>query len=121
METNNFLISLLGFSFQNETLLLDDLLYLNNVNDIRHMSAEEKTEKDINTCFYRLNYLACKRGYLTALHYLLIFFVLQYHRNNYVQVKLNKTQDLQEHFSNKDSVSIIYGLLRFILILEMSS
>ena len=121
METNNFLISLLGFSFQNETLLLDDLLYLNNVNDIQHMSAEEKTEKDINTCFYRLNYLACKRDYLTALHYLLIFFALQYHRNNYVQVKLNKTQDLQEHFSNKDSVSIIYGLLRFILILEMSS
>ena len=85
------------------------------------MSAEKKTEKDINTCFYRLNYLACKPGDLTTLHHLLIFFALQYYQNNYVKVKLDKTQDLQEHFFTKDSISIIYGLLRFTLILEMSS
>ena len=40
------------------------------------MSAEKKTEKDINTCFYRLNYLACKPGDLTTLHHLLIFFAI---------------------------------------------
>ena len=31
-------MSLLGFSFQNETLILDDLLYLFNVNAVRHLN-----------------------------------------------------------------------------------
>ena len=57
-------MSLLGFSLQNETLIPDDLFYLYNVNAARlsdlHESsvgvreALKKTEKDINTCFYRL-------------------------------------------------------------------
>ena len=57
-------MSLLGFSLQNETLILDDLFYLYNVNAARlsylyesSVGAREvlkKTEKDINTCFYRL-------------------------------------------------------------------
>ena len=57
-------MSLLGFSLQNETLILDDLFYLYNVNAVRlsHLyessvgarEALKKTEKDINTCFYRL-------------------------------------------------------------------
>ena len=65
-------MSLLGFSLQNETLILDDFLYLFNVNTVRlsylyesSLGAREgwkKTEKDTNTCFYRLNYLACERG-----------------------------------------------------------
>ena len=65
-------MSLLGFSFQNETLIPDDLLYLYNVNAKRHLylyeaslgarEAQKMTEKDKNICFYRLNYLACKRG-----------------------------------------------------------
>ena len=52
-------MSLLGFSFQNETLILDDLFYLDNANAIRHLYlyesflgarvAQEKTEKDLNT------------------------------------------------------------------------
>ena len=65
-------MSLLRFSFQNETLILDDLLYLYNVNAVRFSylyksslgvrEAQKKTKKDVNTCFYRLNYRACKRG-----------------------------------------------------------
>ena len=57
-------MSLLGFSLQNETLIPDDLLYLYNVNAARLSylyessvgvrEALKKTEKDINTCFYRL-------------------------------------------------------------------
>ena len=57
-------MSLLGFLLQNETLILDDLFYLYNVNAARlsylYESSEgarealEKTEKDIKTCFYRL-------------------------------------------------------------------
>ena len=57
-------MSLLGFSLQNETLILDDLSYLYNVNAARlsylykssvgAREAMKKTEKDINTCFYRL-------------------------------------------------------------------
>ena len=52
--------------------ILDDFLYLYNVNAVRHSylyesslgarEAQKKTEKDINTCFYSLNYLECKRG-----------------------------------------------------------
>ena len=58
--------------FQNETLILNDLFYLNNVNAVRRLylyesslgarEAQKKTENDINTCFYRLYYFACKRG-----------------------------------------------------------
>ena len=57
-------MSLLGFSLQIETLNLDDLFYLYNVNAVRlsylyessvgAREALKKTEKDINTCFYRL-------------------------------------------------------------------
>ena len=57
-------MSLLGFSLQNETLILDDLFYLYNVNAARlsylyessvgAREALKKTEKDINTCFNRL-------------------------------------------------------------------
>ena len=57
-------MSLLGFSLQNETLILDDLFYLYNVNaaqlsylyesSVGAREALKKTEKDINTCFYRL-------------------------------------------------------------------
>ena len=60
------------FSFQKVTLILDDFLYLYNVNAVRHSylyesslgarEAKKKTEKDINTCFYSLNYLECKRS-----------------------------------------------------------
>ena len=52
--------------------ILDEFLYLYNVNAVRHSylyesslgarEAQKKTEKDINTCFYSLNYLECKRG-----------------------------------------------------------
>ena len=54
-------MSLLGFSLQNETLILDDLFYLYNANAarlsylyesyVRAREALEKTEKDTNTCF----------------------------------------------------------------------
>ena len=57
-------MNLLGFSSQNETLILDDLFYLCNVNAARLLylyessvgarEALKKTEKDITTCFYRL-------------------------------------------------------------------
>ena len=57
-------MSLLGFSLQNERLILDDLFYLYNVNAARFSclyessvgarEALKKTEKDISTCFYRL-------------------------------------------------------------------
>ena len=57
-------MSLLGFSLQNETLILDDLFCLCNVNAARLLYLYEssvgaretlkKTEKDIKTCFYRL-------------------------------------------------------------------
>ena len=57
-------MSLLGFSLQNETLILDDLFYLYNVNAARlsylyessvgAREALKKTEKDIKNCFYRL-------------------------------------------------------------------
>ena len=36
-------MSLLGFSFQNETLILDDLLYLDNANAIRHLYLYESS------------------------------------------------------------------------------
>ena len=54
-------MSLLGFSLQNETLILDDLFYLYNVNAARlsylyesSVGAREalnKSEKEIKTCF----------------------------------------------------------------------
>ena len=57
-------MSLLGFSLQNEKLFLDDLFYLYNVNtarlsylyesSVRAREVLKKTEKDINTCFYKL-------------------------------------------------------------------
>ena len=57
-------MSLLGFSLQNETLIPDDLFYLYNVNAARlsylyessvgAREALKKTEKNINTCFYRV-------------------------------------------------------------------
>ena len=57
-------MSLLGFLLQNETLILDDLFYLYNVNaaplsylyesSVEAREALKKTEKDINTRFYRL-------------------------------------------------------------------
>ena len=34
-ETSHFWVTLLGFSLQNETLILDDLFYLYNVNAVR--------------------------------------------------------------------------------------
>ena len=56
-------MSLLGFLLQNETLILDDLFYLYNVNAARlsylyepsegAREALEKTERDMKTCFYR--------------------------------------------------------------------
>ena len=59
-----FCVSLLGFSLQNETLILDDLFYLCDVNAARlsylyesavgAREALKKTEKDRNTCFFRL-------------------------------------------------------------------
>ena len=36
-------MSLLGFLFQNETLILDDLLYLFNVNAVRHSYLYESS------------------------------------------------------------------------------
>ena len=36
-------MSLLGFSFQNETLILDYLLYLDNANVIRHLYLYESS------------------------------------------------------------------------------
>ena len=36
-------MSLLGFSFQSETLILDDLLYLYNVNAVRHLNLYESS------------------------------------------------------------------------------
>ena len=36
-------MSLLGFSFQNETLILDDLLNLYNVNAVRHLNLYESS------------------------------------------------------------------------------
>ena len=57
-------MSLLGFSLQIETFNSDDLFYLYNVSAVRlsylyessvgAREALKKTEKDINTCFYRL-------------------------------------------------------------------
>ena len=61
-------MSLLGFSFQNETLILDDFLYLYNVIAVRYIlfrtrEAYKKIEEDMcYICFNRLNYLECKRG-----------------------------------------------------------
>ena len=56
-----------GFSFQNETLILDDFLYPYNVIAVRYIlfrtrEAWKKIEEDINTSFNRLNYIECKRG-----------------------------------------------------------
>ena len=58
-------MSLFGFLLHNETLILDDLFYLYNVNAARlsylYESSEgarealKKTERDIKTCFYRLS------------------------------------------------------------------
>ena len=36
-------MSLLGFSFQNETLILDDFLYLYDVNAARHLYLYESS------------------------------------------------------------------------------
>ena len=57
-------MSLLGFSLENETLILDDLFYLYNVNaarlsylyesSVEAREALKKTEKDIKACFDRL-------------------------------------------------------------------
>ena len=54
----------MGFSLQNETLILDDLFYLYNVNaarlsylyesSVEAREALKKTEKDIKACFDRL-------------------------------------------------------------------
>ena len=54
----------MGFLLQNETLILDDLFYLYNVNAARlsylyesfvgAREALKKTERDIKTFFYRL-------------------------------------------------------------------
>ena len=62
-------MSLLRFSFQNETLILDVLLYLYNLSVVRHpylydFRSEGSIEKDREGdkyFFYRLNYLVCKR------------------------------------------------------------
>ena len=61
---SHFWVSLLGFSLQNETLILDDLFYLYNVNaarlsylyesSVEAREALKKTEKDIHTRFYKL-------------------------------------------------------------------
>ena len=49
-------MSLFGFSFQYKVRHFSVWILFRSEGSI------EKTEKDINTCFYRLNYLACKRG-----------------------------------------------------------
>ena len=64
-------MSLFGFSLQNETLIPDDLFYLYNVSAARlsylyessvgAREALKKTEKDINTCFYRLIFVTPTR------------------------------------------------------------
>ena len=64
IRNESFLSEFIGVSSQNETLILDDLFYLYNVNAARlsylyessvgAREALKKTEKDINTCFYRL-------------------------------------------------------------------
>ena len=64
IRNESFLSEFIGVSLQNETLILDDLFYLHNVNAARlsylyessvgAREALKKTEKDINTCFYRL-------------------------------------------------------------------
>ena len=64
IRNESFLSEFIGVSLQNETLILDDLFYLYNVNAARlsylyessvgAREALKKTEKDINTCFYRL-------------------------------------------------------------------
>ena len=55
---SHFWVSLVGFSLQNETLILDDLFYLYNVNaaqlsysyesSVGATEALKKTEKDMN-------------------------------------------------------------------------
>ena len=55
-ETNHFLMSLFGLSFQNEVRHLSLWILFRSEGSI------EKDGKDINTCFYRLNYLAYKCG-----------------------------------------------------------
>ena len=60
IRNESFLSEFIGVSLQNETLILDDV----NVNAARlsylyessvgAREALKKTEKDINTCFYRL-------------------------------------------------------------------
>ena len=67
-------MSLLRFSFQNETLILDDLLYLYKVNAVRHsylyespLGAREAQEKDVNTCFYYL-FLQAKLSCMSTRH-----------------------------------------------------
>ena len=64
IRNESFLNGFIGFSLQNETLILDDLFYLYNINAARlsylYESSEgarealKKTERDIKTCFYRL-------------------------------------------------------------------
>ena len=64
IRNESFLSEFIGVSLQNETLILDDLFYLYNVNAARlsylyessvgAREALKKTEKDIKTCFYRL-------------------------------------------------------------------
>ena len=64
IRNESFLSEFTGVSLQNETFILDDLFYLHNVNAARlsylyessvgAREALKKTEKDINTCFYRL-------------------------------------------------------------------
>ena len=54
----------MGFSLQKETLILDNLFYLYNLNAVQlsylyessvgAREALKNTEKDMNTCFYRL-------------------------------------------------------------------
>ena len=63
-KTSHFWVSLLRFSLQNETLILDNLFYLYNLNAVQlsylyessvgAREALKNTEKDMNTCFYRL-------------------------------------------------------------------
>ena len=78
-------MSLLGFSLQNETLILDDLFYLYNVNAARlsylyessvgAREALKKIEKDINTRFYRLIVATLTRKDLrTFYNFIAVFF-----------------------------------------------
>ena len=71
IENESFLNEFTEILIPEETLIPDNLLYLYNVNAVRHSylyesslgarEAYKNTKKDVNTCFYQLNCLACKR------------------------------------------------------------